>query len=139
MKIIEKNREKLLISSIIMVISVSILITIMSRVKRKKEKIVEQDYFINKFKDYPLEYKIGVALVSWIIWEFSIQSVYVMSGYITRLRVWSVIWCSICIIILYLLIKVIFANIKEGTLFKNNLSIKWWKKLSDVMQRGSII
>ena len=43
------------------------------------------------------------------------------------------------IVICYLLIRVLIINYNEGTLFKNNITIKVWNYLSDVMNRGSII
>ena len=41
--------------------------------------------------------------------------------------------------IYYFLIRIIIANYNEGTLFKNNITIKIWNYLSDVINRGSII
>ena len=64
---------------------------------------------------------------------------YSSSYYIRRLNLSSIIWGIIVVVIYYLLIRIVIVNYNEGTLFKNNITIKVWNYLSDVMNRGSII
>ena len=61
------------------------------------------------------------------------------SNYIRWLNLRAIVWASIIVVIYYFLIRIIIVNYNEGTLFKNNITIKVWNYLSDVMNRGSII
>lgn len=55
------------------------------------------------------------------------------------LKVNSVICLSIILAIMYLLIKILIINYKEGTLFSNNITIGIYKGLSKIATKGSII
>ena len=74
-----------------------------------------------------------------IIWNNGLRIYYSSNNYIRRLNFSSIIWGIIVVIIYYFLIRIIISKYNEGTLFKNNMTIKIWNYLSDVMNRGSII
>lgn len=135
----ERNVSSFYLSFIAFIISLILLIICILYLAKFKGKSEGVEKVIVKFKDYPIEYKIGVVILSWIIWELSSQIYYNSNNYIRRLNLSSAIWGTIVIIICYLLIRILITNYNEGTLFKNNITIKVWNYLSDVMNRGSII
>lgn len=135
----ERNINSFYLSFIAFVISLVLLIICLLYLAKFKGKSKEVEKIIVKFKDYPIEYKIGVAILSWITWELSSQIYYNSNNYIRRLNLSSAIWGTVVIVICYLLIRILIINYNEGTLFKNNITIKVWNYLSDVMNRGSII
>ena len=136
---VKKNVSSFYLSCMAFLVSLVLLIICLLYLAKNKVKAVEVENIISKVKDYPIEYKIGTAILAWIIWNTGSNIYYNSNNYIRRLNLSSVIWGSVVIIIGYLLIRVLIVNYNEGTLFKNNLTIKVWNYLSDIMNRGSII
>lgn len=136
---VQNNVNSFYLSFIVFIISLVLLIACLLYLARYNKKSQEIDRIITKFKSYPIEYKIGSAIVGWIIWSSGYRIYYTSSNYIRRLNLTSVIWASIAIVIYYLVIRILIINYHEGTLFKNNITIKVWNYLSDIMNRGSII
>lgn len=135
----QRNVSSFYLSFTAFIISLILLIICVLYLAKLKSKSKEVEKIIVKFKDYPIEYKIGAAILSWIIWELSSHIYYNSNNYARRLYLSSAIWGTVAIIICYLLIRILITNYNEGTLFKNNITIKVWDYLSDVMNRGSII
>lgn len=135
---IQKNINSFYFSCIIFVVFFVLLIICTSYLAKYKPKLKLIEGIVNKLKSYPIEYKIGVAILAWIIFNRAPHIYYNSNNYIRRLNLSSIIWVAIVVIIYYFLIRVIIVNYNEGTLF-NNITIKVWNYLSDVMNRGSII
>lgn len=135
----QKNVSSFYLSFIAFIISLVSLVICLLYLAKFKGKSKEVEKIIVKFKDYPIEYKIGAAILSWIIWELSCHIYYNSNNYARRLYLSSAIWGTLAIIVSYLLIRILITNYNEGTLFKNNMTIKLWNYLNDIMNRGSII
>lgn len=136
---VQKNINSFYLSCILFVIFFILLILCILYLAKYKAKSTLIEGMVNKLKIYPIEYKIGVAILTWIIWNMGLRVYYSSSYYIRRLNLSSIIWGIIVVVIYYLLIRIVIVNYNEGTLFKNNITIKVWNYLSDVMNRGSII
>lgn len=136
---VSKNINSFYGSVISFIFSLVLLIICLFYLAKYRYKSKEVEKIINKVKDYPIEYKIGTAIVAWIAWNSSSHIYYDTDNYIRRLNLSSIIWGTVVIIICYLLIRVLIVNYHEETLFKNNLTTKVLDYLSDVMNRGSII
>ncbi|MEN8077334.1 HAMP domain-containing sensor histidine kinase [Clostridioides difficile] len=136
---VQKNVNSFVLSCITFIISLILLIVCLLYLAKHKRKSEEIEKLINKIKGYPIEYKIGAGIIAWIIWNTGSHIYHNANNYIRRLNLSSVIWGLIVVVIYYLLIRVLIVNYNEGTLFKNNITIKVWDYLSDVMNRGSII
>ena len=136
---IKKNINSFYLSCIVFVIFFVLLILCILYLAKYKPKSELIEGIVNKLKVYPIEYKIGVAILAWIIWNMMPRIYYNSSYYVRRLNLSSMIWATIVVVIYYFLIKIIIINYHEGTLFKNNITIKVWNYLSYVMNRGSII
>lgn len=136
---VKKNVEKVYLSCIVFVITfVLLILCILYLLKYKpKSKVIED--IVNKLKNYPIEYKIVVAILTFIIWNIGTRGYYYSDYYTNKLNLTSIIWATIVVVIYYFLIRIIIVNYNEGTLFKNNITIKAWNYLSYVMNRGSII
>ena len=136
---VQKNINSFYLSCTVFVVFFVLLILCVLYLSKYKEKLELVEKIINKLKNYPIEYKIGVAILAWIIWHMGIGIYYNSNNYIRRLNLSSIIWATVVVVIYYFLIRIIIDNYNEGTLFKNNITIKAWNYLSDVMNRGSII
>ena len=136
---VEKNVNSFYLSCImfgIFIILLIICIVYLAKYKPKSELI---EGIVNKLKNYPIEYKIVVAILTWIIWMFGPPIHYNLSDYIKILNLSSIIWGVLIVVIYYFLIRIVIINCKEGTLFKNNITTKVYGYLSDAINRGSII
>ena len=136
---VKKNVTSFYLSCIAFIVFLALLIICLLYLAKNKVKSVDIEKIINKVKDYPIEYKIGTVVLAWIIWNTGSHIYYNSNNYIRRLNLSSILWGTVVIVICYLLIRVLIINYNEGTLFKNNITIKVWNYLSDVMNRGSII
>ncbi|MBX9138555.1 MULTISPECIES: sensor histidine kinase KdpD [unclassified Clostridium] len=136
---VKKNVTSFYLSCIAFIVFLALLIICLLYLAKNKVKSVDIEKIINKVKDYPIEYKIGTVVLAWIIWNTGSHIYYNSNNYIRRLNLSSIVWGTVVIVICYLLIRVLIINYNEGTLFKNNITIKVWNYLSDVMNRGSII
>lgn len=136
---VQKNVNSFYLSCTLFVVFFVLLIVCILYLAKNNKRSSLIEGIINKFKVYPIEYNIGVAILAWIIWNNGLRIYYSSNNYIRRLNFSSIIWGIIVVIIYYFLIRIIIANYNEGTLFKNNITIKIWNYLSDVMNRGSII
>ena len=136
---VKKNVSSFYLSCIVFIVFLVLLILCILYLAKynKKSSLIED--IVNKFKVYPIEYKIGVAILAWIIWGMGVRIYFNSSNYIRWLNLRAIVWASIIVVIYYFLIRIIIVNYNEGTLFKNNITIKVWNYLSDVMNRGSII
>ena len=135
---VQENVNKIAVSASIMAISIILVIVLIKAIKDKKELRIDEDRIINKLKDYPIEFKIAPLIILYIFWRINIYNVYYI-GYMKVLKVNSVICLSIILAIMYLLIKILIINYKEGTLFSNNITIGIYKGLSKIATKGSII
>ena len=135
---VQENVNKIALSASIMAISIILVIVLIKAIKDKKELRIDEDRLINKLKDYPIEFKIAPLIILYIFWRINIYNVYYI-GYMKVLKVNSVICLSIILAIMYLLIKILIINYKEGTLFSNNITIGIYKGLSKIATKGSII
>lgn len=135
---VQENVNKIAVSASIMAISIILVIVLIKAIKDKKELRIDKDRLINKLKDYPIEFKIAPLIILYIFWRINIYNVYYI-GYMKVLKVNSVICLSIILAIMYLLIKILIINYKEGTLFSNNITIGIYKGLSKIATKGSII
>ena len=136
---VQKNVSSFYLSCVVFVIFFVLLILCILYLAKYNKRLLLIENIVNRFKVYPIEYKIGGAILAWIIWHMGIRIYYNSNNYIRRLNLSSIIWVSVVVVIYYFLIRIIIANYNEGTLFKNNITIKAWNYLSDVMNRGSII
>ena len=136
---VQHNVTSFYLSCITFVIFLVLTIFCLLYLAKYKVKVALIEKIINKVKGYPIEYKIGVGIIGWIIWNMGPHIYYNSNNYIRRLNLSSIIWVSIVVVIYYLLVRVIIVSYNEGTLLKNNITIKVWNYLSDVMNRGSII
>lgn len=136
---VKKNVSSFYLSCIVFIVFLVLLILCILYLAKynKKSSLIED--IVNKFKVYPIEYKIGVAILTWIIWGMGVRIYFNSSNYIRWLNLRAIVWAAIIVVIYYFLIRIIIVNYNEGTLFKNNITIKAWNYLSDVMNRGSII
>ena len=136
---VQKNVSSFYLSCIVFVVFFVLLILCILYLAKYNKKSSLIEGIVNKFKVYPIEYKICVAILAWIIWHMGIRIYYNSNNYIRRLNLSSIIWATVVVVIYYFLIRIIIDSYNEGTLFKNNITIKVWNYLSDVMNRGSII
>lgn len=130
------NRFYLSCGSFIMFIILAILCLVFLSKNKSKINIIED--IVNKIKVWPIEAKVGIGILGWISWNTT-YVYYNANNYIRRLNLISVIWTSLALLIYYVLIRVIIINYNERTLFKNNITIKCWNYLSEIMTRSSII
>lgn len=130
------NRFYLSCGSFIMFIILAILCLVSLSKNKSKINIIE--YIVNKIKVWPIEAKVGIGILGWISWNTT-YIYYNANNYIRRLNLISVIWTSLALLIYYVLIRVIIINYNERTLFKNNITIKCWNYLSEIMTRSSLI
>ncbi|MBS6184159.1 MAG: HAMP domain-containing histidine kinase, partial [Clostridium celatum] len=136
---VQKNVNSFYLSCILFIVFFILLIVCILYLAKNNKKSLLIEGIVNKFKVYPIEYNIGVAMLAWIIWNNGLRIYNNSNNYIRRLNFSSIIWGIIVVVIYYLLIRIIISKYNEGTLFKNNITIKIWNSLSDVMNRGSII
>ena len=136
---VQKNVNSFYLSCILFIVFFILLIVCILYSAKNNKKSLLIEGIVNKFKVYPIEYNIGVAMLAWIIWNNGLRIYNNSNNYIRRLNFSSIIWGIIVVVIYYLLIRIIISKYNEGTLFKNNITIKIWNYLSDVMNRGSII
>lgn len=136
---VQKNVSSFYLSCIVFVVFFVLLILCILYLAKYNKRLLLIEDIVNRFKVYPIEYKIGGAILAWIIWHMGIRIYYNSNNYIRRLNLSSIIWATVVVVIYYFLIRIIIADYNEGTLFKNNITIKAWNYLSDVMNRGSII
>ena len=130
------NRFYLSCGSFIMFIILAILCLVSLSKSKSKINIIED--IVNKIKVWPIEAKVGIGILGWISWNTT-YIYYNANNYIRRLNLISVIWTSLALLIYYVLIRVIIINYNEITLFKNNITIKCWNYLSEIMTRSSLI
>lgn len=130
------NRFYLSCGSFIMFIILAILCLVSLSKNKSKINIIED--IVNKIKVWPIEAKVGIGILGWISWNTT-YIYYNANNYIRRLNLISVIWTSLVLLIYYVLIRVIIINYNERTLFKNNITIKCWNYLSEIMTRSSLI
>lgn len=130
------NRFYLSCRSFIMFIILAILCLVSLSKNKSKINIIED--IVNKIKVWPIEAKVGIGILGWISWNTT-YIYYNANNYIRRLNLISVIWTSLALLIYYVLIRVIIINYNERTLFKNNITIKCWNYLSEIMTRSSLI
>lgn len=130
------NRFYLSCGSFIMFIILAIL-CLVSLIKNKSKINIIED-IVNKIKVWPIEAKVGIGILGWISWNTT-YIYYNANNYIRRLNLISVIWTSLALLIYYVLIRVIIINYNERTLFKNNITIKCWNYLSEIMTSSSLI
>lgn len=130
------NRFYLSCGSFIMFIILAILCLVSLSKNKSKINIIED--IVNKIKVWPIEAKVGIGILGWISWNTT-YIYYNENNYIRRLNLISVIWTSLALLIYYVLIRVIIINYNERTLFKNNITIKCWNYLSEIMTRSSLI
>ena len=136
---VQKNVNSFYLSCILFIVFFILLIVCILYLAKNNKKSLLIEGIVNKFKVYPIEYNMGVAMLAWIIWNNGLRIYNNSNNYIRRLNFSSIIWGIIVVVIYYLLIRIIISKYNEGTLFKNNITIKIWNYLSDVMNRGSII
>lgn len=136
---VQKNVDSFYLSCILFIVFFILLIVCILYLAKNNKKSLLIEGIVNKFKVYPIEYNIGVAMLALIMWNNGLRLYYSSNNYIRRLNFSSIIWGIIVVVIYYLLIRIIISKYNEGTLFKNNITIKIWNYLSDVMNRGSII
>ena len=136
---VQKNVNSFYLSCILFIVFFILLIVCILYLAKNNKKSLLIEGIVNKFKVYPIEYNIGVAMLAWIIWNNGLRIYNNSNNYIRRLNFSSIIWGIIVVVIYYLLIRIIISKYNEGTLFKNNITIKIWNYLSDVMNRGSMI
>ena len=135
--IANENRNRLLLSGVVLLVSVLILLCI-ARVLKKKNYINNIiDIIINKIKDYPIEYKLAVGLGIWIIYMMSRSSIY-YKGYISWFNFKNIILTAILFGVWYILLRDLYLNYKEKTILKNNISVKLWAQIQVLMKNGSI-
>ena len=130
------NRFYFSCGSFIMFIILAILCLVSLSKNKSKINIIED--IVNKIKVWPIEAKVGIGILGWISWNTT-YIYYNANNYIRRLNLISVIWTSLALLIYYVLIRVIIINYNERTLFKNNITIKCWNYLSEIMTRSSLI
>lgn len=130
------NRFYLSCGSFIMFIILAILCLVSLSKNKSKINIIED--IVNKIKVWPIEAKVGIGILGWISWNTT-YIYYNANNYIRRLNLISVIWTSLALLIYYVLIRVIIINYNERTLFKNNITIKCWNYLIEIMTRSSLI
>ena len=136
-QIANENRNRLLLSGVVLLVSVLILLCI-ARVLKKKNYINNIiDIIINKIKDYPIEYKLAVGLGIWIIYMMSRSSIY-YKGYISWFNFKNIILTAILFGVWYILLRDLYLNYKEKTILKNNVSVKLWAQIQVLMKNGSI-
>ena len=136
-QIANENRNRLLLSGVVLLVSVLILLCI-ARVLKKKNYINNIiDIIINKIKDYPIEHKLAVGLGIWIIYMMSRSSIY-YKGYISWFNFKNIILTAILFGVWYILLRDLYLNYKEKTILKNNISVKLWAQIQVLMKNGSI-
>ncbi|WP_300860143.1 histidine kinase dimerization/phospho-acceptor domain-containing protein [uncultured Clostridium sp.] len=140
---IKKNENRFYLTCVLFIIFFVLLIFSIRYLSKYKVKSKFIEEIINKLKIYPIEYKVGVAILAWIMWNITSNIQYSYNNgynnYIIRLNLSSIVWLTIIVAIFYFLVRIIIDNYNERTLFSNNITIRIWNYLSDVMKRGSII
>ena len=136
---IKKNENRFYLTCVLFIIFFVLLIFSIRYLSKYKVKSKFIEEIINKLEIYPIEYKVGVAILAWIMWNITSNIQYSYNNgynnYIIRLNLSSIVWLAI----FYFLVRIIIDNYNERTLFSNNITIRIWNYLSDVMKRGSII
>lgn len=134
-----KSISKFFMALIIFIVLLAALILSSLYIKKHNIRSEEVEKIINKFKNYPIEYKLGVGILACILWSWNVYGYYNQVGYANRFNIHSIITGSLVIAIDYLIIRVLIVNYKEGTLLENNITVKVYKELSIISSRGSII
>lgn len=134
-----KSISKFFMALIIFIVLLAALILSSLYIKKHNIRSEEVEKIINKFKNYPIEYKLGVGILACILWSWNVYGYYNQVGYANRFNIHSIITGSLVIAIDYLIIRVLIVNYKEGTLLENNITVKVYKELSRISSRGSII
>ena len=136
-QIVNENRNRLFVTSIVFFVSLLILLIIVKSLRKDNSVNALADKIIKKIKYYPIEYKLAVGLLSWVVYIMSIRIIY-YNGYIARLMIGNIILTAILFGIFYIVLRDIYLNYKEGTLLKNNISVKLWEQIQVLMRNGSI-
>lgn len=136
-QIASENRNRLLLSSVVLLVSVLILLCILQVLKKKNYINDTTDVIIKKIKDYPIEYKLAVGLGAWIIYMMSRAAIY-YKGYISWFNFKNIILTAILFGVWYILLRDLYSNYKEKTILKNNISVKLWAQIQVLMKNGSI-
>lgn len=134
-----KSISKFFMALIIFIVLLAALILSSLYIKKHNIRSEEVEKIINKFKNYPIEYKLGVGILACILWSWNVYGYYNQVGYANRFNIHSIITGSLVIAIDYLIIRVLIVNYKERTLLENNITVKVYKELGRISSRGSII
>ena len=96
---VQHNVTSFYLSCITFVIFLVLTIFCLLYLAKYKVKVALIEKIINKVKGYPIEYKIGVGIIGWIIWNIGPHIYYNSNNYIRRLNLSSIIWGSIVVVI----------------------------------------
>ena len=89
---VQKNVSSFYLSCIVFVVFFVLLILCILYLAKYNKRLSLIENVVNRFKVYPIEYKIGGAILAWIIWHMGIGIYYNSNNYIRRLNLSSIIW-----------------------------------------------
>lgn len=132
------------IKGIFLLLSLAALIILIFVLKKvdKHNKNNKVDIVIEKIKNWPIEYKLGILLFIYFFGSVTINPSY-YSEYFMQYSYYyeaeDVVSLMVIFITVYFIIKALIINYKEGTLLKNNITLKFVDIIKEIMSRGSII
>lgn len=118
------------------------LVFILRKINRENILSEKVDVLIEKIKKWPIEYKVGILLIIYVLGISDIRVNYYAgynAPYFNNLSVGSIISLTFILVAAYFIIKALIINYKEGDLLKNNITSKVIDTIKVMMSRGSII
>lgn len=141
---INESINNIYIKGIFLLVSLAALIILIFVLKKvdKNNKNNKVDIVIEKIKNWPIEYKLGILLFIYFFGSITINPSY-YSEYFMQYSYYyeaeDVVSLMVIFITVYFIIKALIINYKEGTLLKNNITLKVIDTIKEIMARGSII
>lgn len=141
---INESINNIYIKGIFLLVSLAALIILIFVLKKvdKNNKNNKVDIIIEKIKNWPIEYKLGILLFVYFFGSITISPSY-YSEYFMQYSYYyeaeDVLSLMVIFITVYFIIKALIINYKEGTLLKNNITLKVIDTIKEIMARGSII
>ena len=142
-KSIEAIRHIIGIKAMICLISIAILVVLLYLKNKENSRMHEVDILIEKLKKYPIEYKLGGLLLSYIIYKLIFNSYYNKifgeGKYLISFTYRNIVTLSLILILIYVTCKTLIASYSDGTIFENTITKTIYYTTKDIIKRGSFI
>lgn len=142
---INSGKNTLVLDLVVLAVSVVGALGLNHLRKRQNQVLCGVGKLINKIKKYPIEYKIGALILTWIIYRTFAYRAYNYDYYSEYYDVYSnmtinnILYTMLLIFIFYVISKAMFENYNEDTLFENNITKELIEVINETMGRGSVM